>query len=118
MKKPILLAAAVAALALTPAFAQSPAPAAAAPAAFDIDELHAIDSTVPEVVESLRKLERDPALTFAVFPIAGDRSGAVAGSVKAAVTQAGKRCIEGRADPAWKTLVDEFFSDEIGRAHV
>ena len=115
MKKPILLAAAVAALALTPAFAQSPAPAAAAsaavPAAFDIDELHAIDSTVPEVVESLRKLERDPALTFAVFPIAGDRAGAVAGSVKAAVTQAGKRCIEGRADPAWKTLVDEFFSD-------
>ena len=111
MKKHAILAAAFAAAALLQ-------PAFAADAAFDADELRAIEATMPDVAESLRALDLPDTRSVAVFPIAGDRERALAGSVKAELVKAGKRCVEGDLDPAWKTLVDEFAKDEHNAALV
>ena len=111
MKKPALLAVAFAAAALLQ-------PAFAADAAFDADELRAIEATMPDVAASLRGFDLPDTRTVAVFPIAGDRGRALAGSVKAELVKAGKRCAEGDLDPAWKTLVDEFGKDEHNAALV
>lgn len=49
---------------------------------------------------------------IAILPVADDEDGWILGSLKIALTQAGKRCVEGKEDPLWAEILKEVEWDE------
>ncbi len=104
-KRPVILAAAAAALLSLPA--------RAADASFGEGERQAFAAVMSDVAASLRSSGIPDSSGVSVLAVAGDRDEAIAGLLKIAVTDAGKTYVEGRDDPAWEAVAQELAWDDL-----
>ncbi len=73
----------------------------------------AIKDALAEARASLAGTTKVPAdKAVAVLPFSGDADGNVAGMLKNVLTDAGKKCVEGKEDPMWSAILKEIEWDE------
>ena len=76
------------------------------------DMRQAVQGTIQDAEAALKKASAVPNdAPIAILPIAGDADGWLAGQLKIALTKAGKTCVEGKEDPAWKAIIKEIAWD-------
>lgn len=107
MKKSVFLAIAASAAVLFPS-----ARAENGTEAFSDEVRQAFAAAMSDVSDSLKSSGIPVGASMSVLPLRGDRDEAVAGLVKIAVTDAGRKYVEGKEDPMWNEVIKEMAFDE------
>jgi len=107
MKKSVFLAMAAAAAVLFPS-----ARAEDGAEAFSDEVRQAFAAAMSDVSDSLKSSVIPVGASMSVLPLRGDKDEAVAGLVKIAVTDAGRKYVEGKEDPMWNEVIREMAFDE------